>query len=78
MKTLKLRVPQNQNGTLSTALFARYQRTEQALVLTLIKIYLQGVSTRKVAAITEELCGTSFSKSQVSILTGHLEADLAN
>jgi transposase-like protein len=38
---------------------------------------LQGVSTRKVAAITEQLCGTTFSKSHVSALTARLDADLA-
>jgi len=76
--TLELRGPQDRDGTFSTALFARYQRTEQALVLTLMEMYLQGVSTRKVAAITEEPCGTSFSKSQVSVLTGRLDADLAS
>jgi transposase-like protein len=38
---------------------------------------VQGVSTRKVAAITEQLCGTSFSKSQVSALAGRLDAELA-
>jgi transposase-like protein len=75
--TLELRVPQDRDGTFSTALFARYQRNEQALVLTLMEMYLQGVSTRKVAAITEELCGTSFSKSQVSALAGRLDAELA-
>ncbi len=75
--TLELRVPQDREGTFSTELFARYQRNEQALVLTLMEMYLQGVSTRKVAAITEQLCGTSFSKSQVSALTGRLDAELA-
>lgn len=73
---LELQVPQDRDGTFSTALFARYQRNEQALVLTLMEMYLQGVSTRKVAAITEELCGTGFSKSQVSALTARLDADL--
>lgn len=75
--TLELQVPQDREGTFSTELFARYQRTEQALVLTLMEMYVQGVSTRKVAAITEQLCGTSFSKSQVSALAGRLDADLA-
>jgi transposase-like protein len=75
--TLELRVPQDRDGTFSPELFARYQRTEQALVLTLMEMDLQGVSTRKVAAITEQLCGTSFSKSQVSALAGRLDADLA-
>jgi len=75
--TLELRVPQDRDGTFSTELFARYQRTEQALVLSLMEMYLQGVSTRKVAAITEELWGTAFSKSHVSALTARLDADLA-
>jgi putative transposase len=75
--TLDLRVPQDRDGTFSTELFARYQRSEQALVTTLMEMYLQGVSTRKVAAITEELCGTSFSKSQVSALVGRLDTELA-
>ena len=75
--TLELRVPQDRDGTFSTELFGRYQRNEQALVLTLLEMYLHGVSTRKVAAITEQLCGTSFSKSQVSVLTGRLDAELA-
>ena len=74
--TLQLAVPQDRDGTFSTELFARYQRSEQALVSTLLEMYLQGVSTRKVAAITEELCGTGFSKSQVSALTSRLDADL--
>jgi len=75
--TLELRVPQDREGTFSTELFARYQRSEQALVVTLMEMYVQGVSTRKVAAITEQLCGTSFSRSQVSALAGRLDADLA-
>jgi transposase-like protein len=75
--TLELRVPQDREGAFSTELFARYQRSEQALVVTLLEMYVQGVSTRKVAAITEQLCGTSFSKSQVSALAGTLDATLA-
>lgn len=75
--TLQLAVPQDRDGTFSTELFARYQRSEQALVSTLLEMYVQGVSTRKVAAITEELCGVSFSKSQVSALSSRLDADLA-
>ncbi len=74
--TLELRVPQDRDGTFSTELFARYQRSEQALVTTLMEMYLQGISTRKVAVITEELCGTSVSKSQVSALVGRLDPEL--
>src|SRR5215216_7178181 len=46
--TLKLLVPQDREGTFSTKLFARYQRSEKALVLALMQMYLEGVSTRKV------------------------------
>ena len=56
MGTLHLAVPQDRDGTFSTELFARYQRSEQALVTTLMEMYLQGVSTRNVSAITEALC----------------------
>jgi len=75
--TIELRVPQDRAGTFSPELFARYQRSEQALVLSLLEMYVQGVSTRKVSAITEALCGTSFSKSQVSALTTRLDTELA-
>lgn len=71
--TIELRVPQDRDGTFSPELFARYQRSEQALVTALMEMYVQGVSTRKVTQITEALCGTSFSKSQVSALAGRLD-----
>ncbi|HYQ82892.1 MAG TPA: IS256 family transposase [Rubrobacter sp.] len=74
--TLNLLVPQDREGTFSTRLFARYQRNEKALVLALMQMYVEGVSTRKVKDITEELCGTSFSKSLVSSLATHLDAEL--
>lgn len=74
--TLTLMVPQERDGTFSTKIFARYQRTEKALVLALMEMYVVGVSTRKVARVTEELCGTSFSKSTVSALCGRLDAEL--
>ena len=69
-------VPQDRQGTFSTRLFSRYQRNEKALVLALMEMYVEGVSTRKVKDITEELCGTSFSKSLVSSLAGSLDAEL--
>lgn len=51
----------------STELFQRYQRSEQALVLALMEMVISGVSTRDVARVTEELCGTQFSASTVSV-----------
>jgi putative transposase len=74
--TLTLQVPQDRDGTFSTQLFARYQRSEKALVLALMEMYVEGVSTRKVREITEVLCGTSFSKSLVSELAGQLDTEL--
>lgn len=71
---LVLHVPQVRDGSFSTTLFVRYQRSEQALVLALMEMVLQGVSTRKVATITEELCGTRFSRSTVSQLCTALDA----
>ena len=68
-----LRVPQTRDGSFSTDLFKRYQRSEQAFVLALMEMTVQGVSTRKVSAITEELCGASFSKSTVSQLCTGLD-----
>src|SRR5215211_3599973 len=74
--TLELLVPQDREGTFSTQLFARYQRNEKALVLALMEMYVEGVSTRKVGEVTEELCGTSFSKSLISELAGSLDSEL--
>jgi putative transposase len=70
---LVLHVPQVRDGSFSPALFARYQRSEQALILALMEMVLNGVSTRKVTAITEELCGTRFSRSTVSQLCTALD-----
>ena len=49
---LTLRVPQVRDGTFSTDLFLRYQRSEQAFVLSLLEMAVNGVSTRKVTRIT--------------------------
>ncbi len=69
---LELRVPRDREGTFSTKLFERYQRSEKALVLALMEMVVNGVSTRKVRNITEELCGHEFSKSTVSELSKDL------
>ena len=73
---LELRVPQDRDGTFSTELFDRYQRSEKALVLAMMQMYVKGVSTRKVKAITEELCGQSFSASTISRLNKRLDEQL--
>ncbi len=71
--TLNLHIPRHRNGEFSTELFARYQRSEQALVLAMMEMVVNGVSTRKVENITEELCGKKFSKSTVSALCQKLD-----
>ena len=71
--TIELEVPRDREGTFQTALFQRYQRSEKALVLTLVQMVVQGVSTRRVKDITTELCGREFSKSTVSRLAEDLD-----
>lgn len=71
--TLFLHVPKFRDGNFSTELFERYQRSEKALLLSLMEMVIQGVSTRKITEITETLCGTSFSKSTVSALCQNLD-----
>src|SRR5580700_2119309 len=73
---LELRVPQDRSGRFSTELFERYQRSEKALVAALAEMNVQGVSTRKVKAITEELCGHSFSASSISAINQRLDPSL--
>src|SRR5919199_1556629 len=74
---LELRVPQDRDGRFSTELFERYQRSEQALVASLAEMYVQGVSTRKVKAVTEELCGHAFSAPAISSINKRLDESLA-
>jgi putative transposase len=74
--TLELRVPQDRAGRFSTELFERYQRSEKALVGALTEMYVQGVSTRKVKAVTETLCGHGFSASAISAVNKSLDAAL--
>ena len=71
--TIELEVPRDREGTFQTALFQRYQRSEKALVLTLMQMVVQGVSTRRVKDITTELCGREFSSSTVSRLAEDLD-----
>lgn len=73
---LELRIPQDRQGRFRTEVFERYQRSEKALVAALTEMYVQGVSTRKVKAITEELCGHEFSASTISRMNQGLDREL--
>jgi putative transposase len=74
--TLELRVPQDRAGRFSTEQFERYQRPEKTLVGALAEMYVQGVSTRKVKAVTKPLCGHSFSASSISAINKSLYESL--
>jgi putative transposase len=73
---IELRVPQDRQGRFRTEVFERYQRSEKALVMAMMEMYLQGVSTRKVKAVTEELCGHEFSSATISRIVQRLDMEL--
>jgi transposase-like protein len=79
-KTVKTRmggitfaVPQVREGGFYPSALEKGLRSERALTITLAELYVQGVSTRKVKAITEQLCGTEISSTQVSRATAQLD-----
>ena len=74
--TLNLRVPRTIDGKFSTEVFERYQRNEKALLTTMLEMYVQGLSTRKISKIIENMCGKSYSKSFVSSLTKELDEEV--
>ena len=73
---MDLLIPKDREGRFQTELFERYQRNEKALMLSLVEMYVHGVSTRKVKAVTEALCGLDISKSQVSRLAKDLDEEV--
>ncbi len=73
---IELRVPQDREGRFSTAVFERYQWTEKALVAAMAEMCFQGVSTRRVKAVTEELCGYSVSAATISTVVAKLDTAL--
>ena len=83
-KTLKTRlgeinfdIPQVRDGSFYPEALEKGLRSERALTMTLAEMYVQGVSTRKVAAITEQLCGTAVTSSAVSRAAAQLDEVLA-
>ena len=74
--TIELRIPKDREGRFQPSLFERYQRSEKAFVLALVEMYIQGVSTRKVQKVVEQLCGVLVSASQVSALVKGLDSEL--
>lgn len=76
MGEITFAVPQVREGGFYPSALEKGLRSERALVATLAEMYVQGVSTRKVKAITEELCGIEVSAMQVSRATAQLDAVL--
>ncbi len=74
--TLTLRVPRTRDGKFWAEVFQRYQRNEKALLATMLEMYVQGVSTRKVSKVIENMCGKTYSKSFVSSLTKELDQEV--
>ena len=73
---LELRVPQTRGTSFYPTLFEKYQRSEKALNVALMEAYVQGVSTRRMKKITEQLCGTKFSATTISNLAKGLDEEL--
>src|SRR5258708_26357699 len=69
-------VPQVREGDFYPQALEKGLRSERALTLALAEMYVQGVSTRKVAKITEQLCGTSVSSAMVSQAAAQMDTEL--
>ncbi len=73
---VELRAQHDRQSRFRTEIFERYQRSEKALVAAMLEMYVGEVSTRKVKAITEELCGHGFSSATISRIVGQLDGEL--
>jgi len=74
---LQLQVPQTRGVEFYPTVLERGERSERALKLAVAEMYVQGVSTRKVATITEELCGLEVNSTQVSRAAALLDEELS-
>lgn len=74
--SIELRIPQSRDGSFHTELFERYQRSERAFTSAIVEMWLKGVSTRKVADITDALSSVKFSKSTVSEMCKSLDVHI--
>lgn len=70
---VNLRVPRTRSGEFSPTVFEKYRRCDQAFALSMLEMVINGVSTRKVKNVVEQLCGEYVSKSFVSSLTEKLD-----
>ncbi|MEN1970190.1 IS256 family transposase [Lentibacillus sp. N15] len=70
---IKLRVPRTRSGEFASTVFEKYKRCDKAFALSMLEMVVNGISTRKVKNVVEELCGEGVSKSFVSSLTAKLD-----
>lgn len=73
MGEITFAVPQVREGGFYPSALEKGLRSERALTITLAEMYVQGVSTRRVKTITEQLCGVEISATQVSRATAQLD-----
>ena len=73
---LELRVPQTRDSSFYPSCLEKGLRSERALNCAMAEMYVQGVSTRKVTKVLEEMCGLEVSSSQVSRVTATLDEEL--
>jgi len=76
MGAITFEVPQVRASGFYPQALEKGLRSERALNLALAEMYVQGMSTRKVSAIVERLCGTTISSTQVSRLVAQLDETL--
>lgn len=71
--TIMITVPRHRYEPFKTMIFDNYSRSEAALIAAMAEMVVNGVSTRKVSLVVEQLCGKSISKSSVSELCKDLD-----
>ena len=76
MGALDLSVPQTRDSQFYPSILEKGMRSERALVASVAEMYFQGVSTRKVTQVMEELCGFEITSTQVSNCTKQLDEEL--
>lgn len=74
--TLTLTVPRTRSGQFNTELFEKYQRMDRAILSTIMEMYVNGVSTRKISKVVETLVGQEVSKAFVSDVNANLDPDI--
>ena len=74
---LTLTVPRHRNLPFKTMIFDHYSRSESALITAMVKMVVDGISTRKVTRVIETLCGTNVFKSSVSAVCKDLDQEVS-